>query len=268
MTHKPRNYLPLLLLLPFQIGAQEQPWSATIATAASTNAYQYGETDNARSLSLDIIANYKIATNQTLTLLSGVSQDLDDGKEDGFSNSWIFYKNAAWKNITPDTDVSYRFGLQLPTSEYSNKTKKYAALRAELPMVYSIQSDWLKGWNFGFTPRLTRNFYERTTPIEGSRAFVEIELRGAASLSGDLANNLSASINGYFRRDKPFDNGWRSPRYGLGFDLSYSLPEDFSVSAGFSNQGALYDSERGDKGDVSLIDREGTEFYLSLEKSL
>ena len=125
MKLKPRHYLSLLLVIPLQVGAQEQPWSATIATAATTNAYQYGDQKNSRSLSLDIIANYKITTNQKLTFLSGASQDLDDGKEDSFSNSWIFYKNAAWKNITPDTDASYRFGLQLPTSEYSKKAKKY-----------------------------------------------------------------------------------------------------------------------------------------------
>lgn len=251
------------LTSPDKFPVGEKKFSGYVAGTLSSNAFQPSESNSDQSMDLTFSLTYLLKNKDRLEFRTGASQQINHGRENTLSDSLIGYTFDTWFSHGDDITSDLTFRATLPTSEAAQDRRQIGSLSALAPLSWSA-TDQI---SVLYLPRISRHVYEYESPVNGGANFVEWDVLNHVAAYYRLSDKWLLSANTYFISQKPFNEDWRALRFGNGFTAQYTVMKTARISAGYSNRGAIYSTDRGPDEVYNLYDRNSATYFVSYTHS-
>jgi hypothetical protein len=222
--------------------AQKPPtFSGNLASTYNSNLMPRDSYDYESSLSADLIMNYRVQGANLVRAYLGGQKEFTQGEEwkpnDGFI-SWV--NNAFWMRSKKLT-IGQQMRLSLPLSRES-KERDSKITGVSLVPIFMVTLT--PSFMVIYLPQLSRDFhtYEQNRLQKNNIEYsVNNLLVGIWSLTDRL---YWQGVTGH-RQAWSYGGTQRDPFYSFSSELGFSLPNNFTIAAGWSNSGNIRRVEQG-----------------------
>lgn len=236
--------------------AAAKQFNISVSLESASNMFDKNSPDREAANSLDIIPSYDLGSGYSVGGRAIVNKDETEAKETTVSNMTVSFKKKG-PNLTPNLGSVFGVTGVAPTNEPIRKETRFqggARLSIQLKGVYRKLTYYV-----GSTAN--RNFHQFTQAADGSNN-VQYTLSSDLALELEFVPNWTIAASGYGKTGWTYQDSSRQA-YGNEFSISNQVAKQFSLTAGFRNEGAAFKAD-GVSSNIKIYDQNSSVVFAAL----
>jgi len=237
-------------------------FNASFDLSAESNLYAPSSFEYSASTGVEMTLGYVISDKMTTTLVTGVSKDLTDERQQELSDTSLYITRGigTWKDHATFTGIG---GIILPTNETSRETNTLKGALFFSPGVsVDLKSIGLKYVYFQYYFRGTLAFHEYKINLE-NKPNNQVNTSHSFSLSYYPMEKLGLTYTLKMTQGWTYSKNLSQPQYSSTLSLNGNITRNWDYSLGFSTRGKMYKSN-GVDSNMKIYDSASTTVFVDL----